>query len=302
MVIAIIAVLVALLLPAVQQAREAARRSQCKNNLKQLGLAMHNYHELYSLFPMGGWVSGSQDYGSYMVRILPMMDQAPLFNMINFNINVDSQILANGQPIATTGIPAYQCPSDDSSLLFTTSQNYSGQPRAKANYSGNLGNQNTNGSAACCVNWNLLNSNGSQMNGDTNDTTQISGVLMKWPSSIGLQAITDGTSCTLLMGETRPKCSLHEQDGWHDSNANWTMTEMGINYPTCPNEPGYTGANCNQPGNNAWGTANSFRSRHVGGAQFVLCDGSVRFISQNISILTYQQLGDRRDNLPVGDF
>src|SRR6516162_2040974 len=189
-VIAIIAVLVALLLPAVQQAREAARRSQCKNNLKQLGLAMHNYHDLYKDFPMGGWISGSKDVGSYMVRILPYVDQAPLYSLINFSINVDSQILPNGQALATTIIPLYQCPSDDAQVLQTGSQNYGNNPRAKANYTGNLGNQNSNSS--CNLAWNLLNTNGSQTNGDTNNTAKISGVLMKWPSCINIADIFDG--------------------------------------------------------------------------------------------------------------
>ena len=300
-VIAIIAVLIALLLPAVQQAREAARRTQCKNNLKQLGLAMHNYHDNYSVFPMGGWVSGNFDMGSYMVRILPFMDQAPLYNQINFNVTIDTQVLPNGQQLALQVIPAYICPSDDGPLVYTQSQNYGSSPRVKSNYAGNIGNQNSN-SAPCALGWNLLNSNGSATNGDTYDITQISGVLMKWPSCVGIRDVTDGTSNTLLMGEVRPKCSFHEQDGWIDSNAFWTVTGVGINYPTCPGEPGYTGTGCNQEGNGAWGTANAFRSRHVGGAQFVLCDGSTRFISQNINILIFQALADRRDGQVVGQF
>src|ERR1700709_2477916 len=79
-VIAIIAVLIALLLPAVQQAREAARRSQCKNNLKQLGLAMHNYHDTYKVFPTA---SGGNGFSPH-ARILPYVDQAPLYGTLNF--------------------------------------------------------------------------------------------------------------------------------------------------------------------------------------------------------------------------
>jgi len=104
------------------------------------------------------------------------------------------------------------------------------------------------------------------------------------------------------MGETRPSCSAHEQDGWIDSNAFWTVTGPGLNYPTCPGEPEFTGAGCNQIGAGAWGTSNTFRSKHVGGVQFVLCDGSCRFISENISIMTLQKLGDRRDGEVIGEF
>jgi len=298
-VIAIIAVLIALLLPAVQQAREAARRTQCKNNLKQLGLAIHNYHDTFSVFPMGGWVSGNFDMGSYLVRLLPNIDQAPLYNQVNFNVTIDTQVLANGQQLALQVIPAYMCPSDPGSNIYTQSQNYGSSPRVKSNYAGNIGNQNSTG---CNIGWNLLNGNGAATNGDTYDVTQISGVLMKWPASINIAAISDGTSNTLLMGEVRPFCSAHEQDGWIDSNAFWTVTGPGLNYPTCPDQPGYTGNNCNQIGNGAWGTANSFRSKHVGGVQFTLCDGSSRFINQNIDILTFQKLADRRDGLVVGDY
>ncbi|HVW01998.1 MAG TPA: DUF1559 domain-containing protein [Planctomycetaceae bacterium] len=297
-VIAIIAVLIALLLPAVQQAREAARRSQCKNNLKQLGLAMHNYHDNFAVFPIGGG-GGGGDIGSYMIRILPYMDQAPLYNQVVFNNSVDTQVLPNGQPLTTQIIPTYLCPSDDGPNLMLQSQNYSGQPRGKTNYAGNIGNQDSTG---CDLGWNTLNSNGSAQNGDTANVGLISGVLMKWPCSIGLRDITDGTTNTLLMGEIRPTCSAHQQDGWTDSNTFWTMTGVGINYPTCPTDPGYTGTGCNQIGSGAWGTANSFRSRHVGGAQFTLCDGSSRFISQNVSILVFQALADRRDGQVVGQY
>jgi prepilin-type N-terminal cleavage/methylation domain-containing protein len=298
-VIAIIAVLIALLLPAVQQAREAARRTQCKNNLKQLGLAIHNYVDTQSVFPMGGWVNGSFDMGSYMVRILPYVDQGPLYNQINFNVTIDTQVLPNGQQLAIQIIPTYLCPSDGDGPIFTNSENYGASPRAKSNYAGNIGNQNSSG---CNTGWNLLNGNGSATNGDTYSVGQVSGVLMKFPASIRLAEITDGTSNTLLMGEVRPKCSSHEQDGWIDSNAFWTVTGPGLNYPTCPGEPGFTGSGCNQIGSGSWGTANTFRSRHVGGVQFVLCDGSVRFISSNIAILTLQALADRRDGMIVGDF
>jgi prepilin-type processing-associated H-X9-DG protein len=82
----------------------------------------------------------------------------------------------------------------------------------------------------------------------------------------------------------------------------WTMTNVGINFPTCPGEPGYTGSGCNQTGNGAWATSNSFRSRHAGGAQFVLCDGSCKFINQSINLVTFQSLGCRWDNRNLGDF
>src|SRR5437879_165311 len=98
-VIAIIAVLIALLLPAVQQAREAARRTQCKNNMKQYGLALANYHDVYNMFPIGGTggCCARPPALGFQVRLLPYIDQAPLFNQINFSaVDATAQILANG--------------------------------------------------------------------------------------------------------------------------------------------------------------------------------------------------------------
>ena len=101
-VIAIIAILIALLLPAVQQAREAARRTQCKNNLKQIGLAMHNYHDTFLKFPSGG--SGNSQYWghSQWVSILPFADQAPLYNQWNFNQPSEGDIGSNASLCTAT--------------------------------------------------------------------------------------------------------------------------------------------------------------------------------------------------------
>jgi len=123
-VIAIIAVLVALLLPAVQQAREAARRSQCKNNLKQIGLALHNYHDVAGCFPQaaiwtynafnnipGGTAPAPRNY-SWIAMILPYIDQAPLYNQMNFQLPLMGQIASTGQPILSIDFPVLHCPSD----------------------------------------------------------------------------------------------------------------------------------------------------------------------------------------------
>lgn len=119
-VIAIIGVLVALLLPAVQQAREAARRAQCKNNLKQVGLALHNYHDVANRFPpesiwaftpIGSTTKQPRNY-SWIVMLLPYVDQAPLYNSINFSLPIWGQVDTTGQTIVSRQLPVLTCPSD----------------------------------------------------------------------------------------------------------------------------------------------------------------------------------------------
>src|SRR5438045_1660058 len=127
-VIAIIGVLIALLLPAVQQAREAARRSQCKNNLKQIGLAIHGYHDTFNLFPpsaiFGWYAPGTPVTGavprnfSWIVMLLPYLEQGPLYNMINFSIpfydtSLKTQIDSNGAPLTAKKLSVLMCPSDN---------------------------------------------------------------------------------------------------------------------------------------------------------------------------------------------
>ena len=192
-VIAIIAVLIALLLPAVQQAREAARRSQCKNNLKQLGIALHNYHDTYNMFPLSNlpsFCTGVQDWRntSFLVSILPFVDQSPLYNSYNFgfpfrgngSFNANSPIPCDAPSIANSAlanrsIPTYLCPSD-------ASPKNPGGGTPGLNYCGSAGND-----IAWLGNGNLVDQNG----------------CINVSRTVNLRDITDGTSNTLLMGEVK---------------------------------------------------------------------------------------------------
>jgi len=301
-VIAIIGILIALLLPAVQAAREAARRSQCSNNLKQLGLALHNYHDVNGILPpplgnsYGVW-SGAGNHGNWMCRLLPFIEEQSLYKRLDPG-DVELSVLADGTPVREVIIPKIICPSDNHPGFFTNSQNYGTQKRAVSNYSASMGSQNN---SPCGTHNNYFGHGPDVRNDDaTRSASRLSGVIGHWTLSVAFAQITDGLSNTIALGEVRPQCENHVRNGWLSTNALYTGTGTAINFPTCENEQPY-GSPCNLYAN-AWGASQGFKSRHPGGCQFVLCDGSTRFMSETIDMVTYQQLGDRWDGQPLGQY
>ncbi|HIF00922.1 MAG TPA: DUF1559 domain-containing protein [Fuerstia sp.] len=323
-VIAIIAILIALLLPAVQQAREAARRTQCKNNLKQLGLALHNYHDVYGQFAptvfntIGAvgptWSTSSR--GSYLVRLLPYLDQAPMFQALDFSLvgapwgplNFEGQVDGNGKLYRDYVLPAFICPTDPS-----IAKDGHG---AKTNYALSMGNQRmspwTDNPWGTCLDYpgNDLG-NGPAGHGNTAASHSISGFVSRLNWACKMRDLTDGSSNTIAGGEIRPQCGDHTRNGWFHFNSLWVATTAPVNYPiSCVREdsdwnksladakPGR--GPCNHWRN--WSTSQGFKSRHTGGAQFILADGSVHFISENIDYMLYQRLGDRRDGETIGEW
>ncbi len=243
-VIAIIGILVGLLLPAVQAAREAARRMQCSNNLKQLGLALHNYSDTYKRFPSSGsycvpwlpcagatghnnngypWVGGLWRKGSGLVRLLPFVEQGPFYNQINFANDVDDWFATvqpatpvtpfSGRRPREINIPTYLCPSDPPARIDLALSNYGFSMGAQA-----LPAQST----GCALYPSHLN--GPAGHGNTSDSSQISGPFARFHWAARLADLTDGTSNTILMGEIRPNCHDHHFNGWAAGNALWTST------------------------------------------------------------------------------
>jgi prepilin-type N-terminal cleavage/methylation domain-containing protein/prepilin-type processing-associated H-X9-DG protein len=309
-VIAIIGILVALLLPAVQSAREAARRMQCSNNLKQLGLALHNYHLAFSRFPLGAshpndqnWGSIHNDHhGSFLVGLLPYFEQQALYDACDFKTDTAyNSVTADGRKVHEIWINVLVCPSDEKKywdgnpLYHNQPSSTKGQRWAASNYAVSMGNQ---AFGACPFGGNQFGT-GSSFHGHDLTGSLISGVFSHIAWGAAIEEIRDGTSNTIAIGEIRPKCSYHARDGWMHINSLWFATTCPINYKNCPDEPGYN-ASCAAP--NAWSCDMGFKSQHSGGAQFALCDGSVHFLSENIDYNTYQRLGDRRDGQPVGSF
>lgn len=294
-VIAIIAILIALLLPAVQQAREAARRSQCKNNMKQLGLAIHNYHDVFNRIPPGSittisptsgvtgtWcrAGGSFQYAPWTCLILPYIDQAPLYNILDFNVPfVDSgnNLIQPNRGIVDAnarGLPAYQCPSDPDILLNPQYNSYMG-------VQGGSHNQHlaTPPAAIHCANSGCA----------PTDRAHWTNGMMYSGSNINLGAALDGTSNVFLLGESRY------------SNVYWA-TSGKLDSCTAPRNLAGAMEPINLHTGRGMQATRGFSSRHVGGAHFTMADGSVQFMSENMDIFVYQQLAQRADELPVGGF
>ena len=313
-VITIIGILIALLLPAVQAAREAARRMQCSNNLKQLGLAIHLYADRNGVFPPNGADNWSQSApygpppyledaykGGYLIRVLPFIEQQSLFDSIVFNVNPEANsfvgMAASGQPVYKQVIGTFRCPSGDAKL-FWPGGGADSREGALSHYGLSVGNA----PSYLCGTGGDYWGRGYKQHGDSMKRSQVSGPFSSMFWSASFADITDGTSNTIAMGEVRPECCVIPRDGWMHINAMWAMTTAPINYPTCPDEPGYSSDPNSCHNESSWGRAVGFKSRHPGGAGFVMCDGSATFLSENIDYATYQKLGDRWDGQIIGNY
>jgi prepilin-type N-terminal cleavage/methylation domain-containing protein/prepilin-type processing-associated H-X9-DG protein len=325
-VIAIIAVLIALLLPAVQSAREAARRAQCTNNLKQIGLAIHNYIDRVNLFvpgmsaqpPGDGWAWDAKV--SWRAMILPELEQTTVYNAFNLMLREDNA----GAAWATawyTKIDVFQCPSDGRNTGFTPygySGTYSvmgpppnpgggptGVPTTNYNMSFGdnyavlpLGCQNpwedTLPLAAGVIQrrgWNGFWGTMGVINygGETGSMRGFADY--RTGQSASVQSVTDGMSNTLLVGEVLP---------WQDNNNEMyghtgigSGTTIPINFFTGQFNPPCGGfGTCNFACRESY-SARGFKSSHPGGANFLLADGHVQFLKASINPFTYNALGSR---------
>ncbi len=282
-VIAIIGILIALLLPAVQSAREAARRVQCSNNMKQLGLALHNYHFQHQSFPPGSTFQAGNK-GSILIRLLPYIEQQAVYDAYDFKQPTDDQTFADGTLIASTVIATYLCPSDN--------HNQSHNGRGLHNYAASKGSTKHINSDACSCpqfeNWNSF------ALGDYNTPARMpTGPFTRHGQTTTMAQCRDGLSNTIYFGEMRPLCSVHASRGWAFSNGGHgggAGTIVPINTDSCSTNPA---DGCQSYCN--WNTEHAFKSLHPGGAMFLLGDGSVHFLSESIDHQTYQYLGAMAD-------
>ncbi|MEX1229522.1 MAG: DUF1559 domain-containing protein [Planctomycetaceae bacterium] len=312
-VIAIIAVLIALLLPAVQQAREAARRTACKNNLKQFGLALHNYHDAHQTFPPGyNTIGASHRKGGAQIHLFPYMDLANVYNQINFSIVNGTDWMgdnSNSFPFMQTPPAVWLCPSNQDGKQVPTWRGTGSQWHlvGQCHYSMNGGAHQIDTANGCSqfVYPGGYFGNSSANLAFTHDGRVVSGMFSTGGWGGKIADAKDGTSNTLLMGEIRPHCSLYNSNTpWMCCSGGVAFTTGPINFPTCPGENGVpanaSGAGCGSP--YAASVSEGFKSPHEGGGHFLLGDGAVRFISENVDYATYQRLGDRRDGQVLGEF
>ncbi|MBW3538642.1 MAG: DUF1559 domain-containing protein [Planctomycetes bacterium] len=304
-VVSVIAVLTALILPAVQQAREAARRTQCRNHLKQIAVALYAYHDRSRQFPVNSgnglvpgqrpWQTGHHRKGTPLVGLLPLLDQKPFYDRLDFGGDVVGQIIAD-EALRRTAFPVFLCPSD---------QNAGGVPadRAMTNYAPSIGAQAMRSRNGDCDQWVPFGNpfgNGPASFGGSTDPRRISGVFARHSWAARFDQIRDGASQTIAFGEVRAGCNQRiHNGGWYEPATMFFATTIPINYPSCTREPP-AAAGCFSW--EALDAAQGFKSAHAGGAHFLLCDGAVRFISENISYHVYQKLGDRRDGQVIRDF
>lgn len=293
-VMTVIGILIAMLLPAVQAVREQGRRTQCTNNIRQLGLAIANYAgaNAEQLPPGAFWnqEDGTNiNRGGILIRIMPFIDQMPLYSKYNFTTTVDSQTdPATGKILAENVISSYICPSDDHGK-----QNSS--KRALHNYAASSGPtpHADNSGCSCSSNttWNNYKTT-VPVTAAYGSSTAFAGPFIRLSRVVLLGEVRDGLSSTIFMGEVRPNCSAHHNSGWGASNngQGLTSTLVPINYFTCDNA---NSDGCKRPCN--WGVELGFKSAHPGGCNFVMGDASVQYLAEAIDHQTYQYLGGKNE-------
>jgi prepilin-type processing-associated H-X9-DG protein len=282
-VIAVTGTLVGLLLPAVQSAREAARRTQCRNNLKQVGVALHAYHEAFGSFPMG-YVAGNQSDPSatapgwgWSALILNQLEQVPLDHATNFNLPIEHP---GDWTSRLTAVGGYVCPSDRHTGVFTVIRG-DGSAIVDAqttSYAANFGRE--------------VGVSGRDV--EIADAPDRGNGMFLLNVVIRLGDVTDGSSSTFAIGE---RGSLLTRAAWAGA------VDRGV-CTISPNSPSQSDAveagavqvlahaddlALNSPASDP----DNFFSAHAGGAHFLMADGSVRFIRQTIDMLVYRSLASR---------
>ncbi len=284
-VIGIIGILIAMILPAVQMAREAARKIQCRNNLKQLGIALHSYHDLFGKLPInvGPWPpTGRRKRGQlsgkgWIVSVLPQMEQQSVYDAIAPCFNGDfvsggGLMSPNCRDMMKTQLPILHCPSDWSvGGLSDTQFDWEGIEVALTSYKGVIGDTQIGGAASIHT--------GTMP--DCHALGSCNGLFYRqtYLQPQNFARILDGLSNTFMVGEDVPEHNDHSAAFF--ANTDYASCAAPLNYFPKPPTP------------RAWRNVMSFRSRHPGGAHFCMADGSVQFVNNTIDHALYRSLSTK---------
>ncbi len=298
-VIAIIGILIALLLPAVQAAREAARRMQCANNLKQIGLALHAYHEIHGQFPLGSnrevTVGSPLACVSWIARILPHLEQQALYDQVKWDVDRAFKADEN-RPVWSTDLPIVRCPSDGRDRTEEWPDS------APTNYVACVGRGSN--AAGPDVSWGepeypegvmFINSQTrmADIRDGSSNTMAVSECIIGDPDTWHFGGQSGYLNC-LLGTSGAPQATFHDRGGvWF---AAWRSSTWTYSTHFRPNDS-FNQLDCAR---NTWYAAYAARSRHPGGVNVAMCDGSVRMISDSIDLETWQALGSKAGGEPVG--
>jgi prepilin-type N-terminal cleavage/methylation domain-containing protein len=317
-VIAIIAVLIALLLPAVQQAREAARRTQCKNNLKQMGLALHNYHDTHNAFPPGGVGNAN---GNWIVQILPFLEQGTIYNRLllvsrGFHPGEGEPSEANVPVLHNIVLSVLWCPSSDLPVVspFSLERNMQGHWQTTS-YVGIAG------ASASISDWTDISGGNRCIQGSTRGFACANGMLVP-NESIRMRDVTDGTTNQLFVAE---------QSGWiieggvradHRTSSRWGawLSCNDFGQPGRPGPPAWNSGSiqfnttavrypigfrtymATSGGNHRSGNNTAIQSAHTGGAFVLRVDGGTQFASESMDANLLRRLCVRNDGQVVGEW
>jgi len=284
-VIAIIAILIGLLLPAVQKVRESSARLTCSNNLKQIALAVHGFQDSQNQVPYNlspntyGYNDGDRSW-SWLVRILPYIEQAAIFSKLGQDSFGPTPAVADVPTfnslaaIQAVVIKSYVCPSDPGSNKLSTNRanGSTGSGTGPTNYKGVAGN-----------NWAWGSFQNTGPTGNNNGLDVGNGIFYRSDNTraLHLSRVTDGTSNTLMIGEDLMDINVH--CGWVRANYATGTCSIPLNNGLVTGQPGF-----NNPGD--WGNLYSFRSKHTAGGNFAFADGSVKFIVEAIDLNLYRNL------------
>jgi prepilin-type N-terminal cleavage/methylation domain-containing protein len=303
-VITIIGILVSLLLPAVESVREAARKTQCANNLHQIGLALTSYHATFGVLPYGshdccGPSNPNAWGGTWPTMILNQLEQPALYSAINFNLHMQNQPLA----VVTTVIPEYICPTDASASTAILSNRYARDNPPVAMglwYTGCMGptapdecpfcsDPTAHSGNYCCQGNNWGTDSTAMENAPGPGPYPVGntvGMFGRYQTAIRFAHVTDGLSNTIMVGETLPEqcCFISA----FAVNFNTSSTTIPINTMTSDGGVGQD-----------WWLTSGFKSQHPGGATFCMGDGSVHFFTAAINYQLFNNLGTRAGGEPV---